>query len=254
MVAGPSVRRASRPQVGRWLADAGRALLDLLYPPRCPGCGHLGDLFCLACQARIEPLPASSCLRCGGPTAAPGLCETCRDTASHLDAIYAAAVFAHPLRDAIHELKYNHGRALAVPLGRYMAAVWRERGLAADMIMPVPLHRGRQAERGYNQAALLARVLAAEIGVPIEERLLTRQRATAHQVGLGLADRKRNVADAFACQGDLAGRRVMLIDDVATTGATLEACAAVLRSADAGSVAAFTLARARWVPGQPPAA
>lgn len=250
MSAEPTVRKMTRPQVGRWLAEAGRALLDLLYPPRCPGCGRLGALFCPACQARIEPLPTAVCHRCGGPVRAPGLCETCRDTPSHLDAIFSAAVFAHPLRDAIHELKYNNGQALAAPLGQHMVTAWRTRGLSADLIVPVPLHPSRQAERGYNQSALLARVLADAVGVPLDERLLRRERMTAHQVGLGRAERAQNVAGAFSCRGDAAGVRVMLVDDVATTGATLEACAVALREAGAAGVAAFTLARARWAPDQ----
>ncbi len=131
-----------------------------------------------------------------------------------------------------------------------MAAAWLDRGLAADIIAPVPLHPSRLAERGYNQSALLARVLAAEVGVPLDERLLIRHRATAHQVGLGQAERTRNVTGAFACRGAAAGKRVMLVDDVATTGATLEACAVALREAGATNVAALTLARARWPSGQ----
>lgn len=244
----PGARPASGRRLRRWLADAGRALLDLLYPPRCPGCGRLGQLLCPACQARIEPLPELSCHRCGGPVTGQDLCPACRTSASNLDALFAAAVFAHPLRDAIHDLKYNSGRALAVPLGQRMALAWRARGLSADLIVPVPLHPSRQAERGYNQSALLTRVLAAEVGVPVDERLLIRQRATEHQVGLGQVDRARNVAGAFTCRGDAAGKRVILVDDVATTGATLEACAAALREAGAGSVIAFVLARARWTP------
>lgn len=236
--------------IGRWLANAGQMALDLLYPPRCPGCRRLGFLFCQTCQGRIEPLPEFGCHRCGGPVRAPGLCDTCRDIPSHLDAIFSAAVFTYPLRDAIHDLKYNNGRALAAPLGQHMAAAWRARGLAADLIAPVPLHPDRQAERGYNQSVLLARVLAAEVSVPLDERLLVRQRATAHQVGLGRADRTKNVAGAFMCQGNAAGKHVMVVDDVATTGATLEACAAALRAAGASTVTAFTLARARWAPGQ----
>lgn len=250
MVELPAVHSTPGRRIQRWLAEAGRTLLDLLYPPRCPGCNRLGELFCAACQARIEPPPTASCTRCGGPAPEAGLCETCRDTATNLNAIFAAAVFTHPLREAIHDLKYNNGQALAVPLGRHMAVAWRDRGLSADVLIPVPLHPGRQAERGYNQSALLARVLSAELGLRLDERSLIRQRPTAHQVGLGRAERAQNVAGAFLCRGNVAGQQVMLIDDVVTTGATLEACAAALRSAGAASVNAFTLARARWAPGQ----
>ena len=146
------------------LRQGGTALLDLVYPPRCPGCGSIGTVLCASCQARIEPPPTPACIRCGHPTSTESLCPTCRATPSHLDRIAASAVFASPLREAIHELKYNNGRALARPLGARMAAYWQEHEFAADVIVPVPLHRARLAERGYNQAALLARVARSSDG------------------------------------------------------------------------------------------
>ena len=234
----------------RRLAAAGEALLDLFFPPRCPGCGRVGSTFCDACQARIEPPPAPACIRCGHPAEADDLCPTCRETPSHLDRIASSAIFAHPLRDAIHDLKYNDGRSLARPLGARMAASWQQGGFTADLIMPVPLHAARLAERGYNQAALLARVLSQSVGVPIDETAIVRQKATLQQAMLKAVERKENVKDAFAARrSDLTGKNIALIDDVCTTGSTLEACAQALRAAGAASVWAFTLARARWEPG-----
>jgi ComF family protein len=232
------------------LAAAGEALLDLFFPPRCPGCGRVGFTFCQACQSRIEPCPAPACTRCGQPLAAERHCSTCQQTPSQLDRITSCAIFAHPLRDAIHELKYNNSRNLARPLGARMVATWRHGNLTADVIIPVPLHAARQAERGYNQAALLARIVSREVGVPIDEAALLRSKATQQQALLKAVERRENVKDAFACRGDVMGKDVVLIDDVCTTGSTLEACAAALRAAGAASVWAFTLARARWEPGQ----
>jgi len=209
----------------------------------------VGFTFCDACQARIEPPPAPACIRCGHPTETERLCPRCQETASHLDRIASSAVFAEPLRAAIHELKYNNGRSLARPLGARMAAGWRQSQFAADVIVPVPLHAARLVERGYNQAALLARILSAEIGIPIDEAALVRAKATQQQARLKAVERRENVRDAFACRGDVAGKRVALVDDVCTTGSTLEACAAALRSSGASSVWAFTLARAPWEPG-----
>lgn len=246
----PSIERLVGPRVSDWLSAAGHSLLDLLYPPQCAGCGCMGALLCATCQARIELLPAPACPRCGHPALAAELCPECRASPSHLDAIVATAVFTHPLREAIHALKYRNVAALAGPLGAHMADFWLEHQLTADLIVPVPLHRRRLAERGYNQATLLAKVLGRAVGVSLDERVLVRRRATAHQVGLGRAERQVNVAGAFACRGDVAGKRVVLIDDVCTTGSTLEACAEALRAADATSVWAFTLARARWTPDQ----
>lgn len=250
----PEVASAAGVRVAAWLAAAGRALLDLFYPPRCPGCGRVGALFCAACQARIEAPPQPACIRCGHPAAAEILCATCRSIPSHLDRIASSAIFAHPLRDAIHDLKYNNNRSIARPLGGRMATYWQEQRLNADLIVPVPLHRGRLAERGYNQSALLARVLGREVGVRVAEDVLERQRATQQQVSLGAADRRQNVAGAFAGRGDVSGLNVALIDDVCTTGSTLEACAAALRANGAAGVWAFTLARARWDPKRDAAA
>ena len=228
------------------LSTAGKALLDLLYPPRCVGCGRVGSLFCDACQAQIELIRPPVCRRCGRPLATGGLCPTCQRVPSALDGITSIAIFAHPLRAAIHSLKYGNGIALAAPLGAFMADAWREAGLSADLIVPVPLHPSRVAERGYNQSALLADVLGPAVGVPVAEHVLVRQKATLPQVTLGRSERRQNVRGAFTCRGDVAGQRIVLVDDVCTTGATLEACAAALRSGGVAAVWGFTLARPRW--------
>ncbi|MFL7794769.1 MAG: ComF family protein [Anaerolineae bacterium] len=127
-----------------------------------------------------------------------------------------------------------------------MTACWQQHLMAADVIVPVPLHADRLRERGYNQAALLARELARQADLAIDEQVLVRKRATAPQVKLDANQRKENMRDAFCCPDDsLAGKRILLIDDVCTTGATLEACAAALLESGAHSVQALTLARAR---------
>jgi competence protein ComFC len=174
------------------------------------------------------------------------LCAQCRTNPIQLDGIRSVAIHDGALRQAIHHLKYNHRRELATTLGRMLSTYWQKVNLPADLVVPVPLHAHRQKERGYNQAGLLARALTEHLPLALNETGLIRTRATPPQVGLGARERKVNVQDAFVWTGArLEGVCVLLIDDVCTTGATLEACALALRQAGAESVWALTLAQAR---------
>ena len=157
--------------------QVGRALLDLIYPPRCPGCGRMGSAFCERCQAQVELILPPVCRRCGCSLPQEGLCPRCGSLPSSLDGILAVAVFADPLRQAIHALKYENNTALAAPLGSMMVDRWRRGGLPqADLILPVPLHSRRQDERGYNQSSLLARELGRLIGLPVVDDCLIRRK------------------------------------------------------------------------------
>ena len=154
-------------------------------------------------------------------------------------------IFEGPLRQAIHHLKYSGRSSLAEPLGNFMSAYWRAGPLPADLIIPVPLHAARWRERGYNQSMLLARQLSRASGLPLVEEALTRIRATAPQITLNAAEREANVSGAFEARADLVhGRRVLLVDDVCTTGATLAAGSHALKQAGATTVWGLTLARA----------
>jgi ComF family protein len=227
------------------LQRAGRAVLDLLFPPRCCSCGKFGVFLCSGCIAAIEPSADRRCLRCGAPTGL-AYCPNCRVVASPLDGLSSAAVFQPPIQPAIHAFKYEGVSDLALPLGEHMVRFWMHSGLRADVLVPVALHPRRVRERGYNQAVLLARVLSARTGVPVDERLVVRSRDTRPQVGLDAVERHANMVDAFSCTARVDGQAVAVIDDVCTTGATLEACAAALKAAGAASVRGYTLARARW--------
>ena len=224
-----------------------RATLDLLFPPRCVICQRFGSCFCDGCQARVAPLLPPVCEHCGRPMAAAGVCRTCRGVVSALQGIRAAAMFDEPVRSAIHHLEYKNVRDLAEPLAELLTEAYQRTSPPVDQIVPVPLHRRRVRERGFNQAALLARGLGRRIGLPVVQNALVRAIYTAPQVGLGARERLENVRDAFHCtEASLSGQRVLLIDDVCTTGSTLEACAAVLRrEGGAAAVWALTVARAR---------
>lgn len=232
--------------IGLQLRDLRGQLLDLLFPPRCVGCRQIGAWICTECLSQIPRVEPPFCARCGDRVTTEGLCTRCRNAPLRIERIRSAAYFGGILQEAIHHLKYRGRTALAKPLGGLMATYWQQHPMAADVIVPVPLHADRLRERGYNQAALLAHELARQTRLAVDEQTLVRKRATASQIKLDAKQRKENVHDAFCCSGgSLAGKRVLLVDDVCTTGATLEACAVALEESGALSVQALTLARAQ---------
>src|SRR5579859_5241527 len=222
--------------------------LDLLFPPHCAGCQCSGHLLCSPCRQKIQPLASPRCQHCNGPLSPTGSCQQCRYHLLRLSGLRAASLYQEPLRSCIHSLKYQGSTRLAEPLGLLLAEVYLTSGIQADIITPVPLHHERQRQRGFNQARLLAEVCAARLDIPLQDTLLIRSRPTLAQVQLPANQRQRNVAGAFLCTptlpaGALRGRQLVLIDDVCTTGATLEACAAPLFAAGARSVWGLVLAR-----------
>jgi ComF family protein len=153
-------------------------------------------------------------------------------------------LFEGVLRHGIHRFKYDRLASMAEPFGEMLADYWRAEQFSADWLIPVPLHRSRERDRGYNQSDLLARQLARRVSVPLSSRGLRRTRATAVQMTLDAAQRRENVAGAFECvELRVRGARVVIVDDVATTGATLEACAQAVLKAGAASVMGLALAR-----------
>lgn len=204
--------------------------LDLIFPPRCAGCGRVDVRWCDRCQRSLEAVPSAARVALRPPLTA------------------AAATGAHDglLQRAIWALKFDNGRCLAGPLGDRLAARLGALGWPADIIVPVPLHPARLAERGYNQAQLLAERLAAAAGLPCVPDALSRQRQTQSQVGLDHVQRQANMSGAFAAQPEaVAGRSVLVLDDVYTTGSTLAACAEAALAAGARAVYGLTVTAAR---------
>jgi len=229
-------------------------LLDLVYPPQCLVCGRAGaPVVCEECVTSFVPIPEPSCAICGRPQegAACGLCALSAPWG--FDIARAASVYTGPMRHAIHVLKYRGGENLGAALGAHLANRCVADGLLpADVaacigaVAAVPMHAARERRRGYNQARLLAEPVAQLIGVPLlGPDALTRARKTAAQVGLSPEARRRNLsADAFSVPdpAQVAGRHLLLIDDVFTTGTTVSACAAALKAAGAASVNVAALA------------
>ncbi len=228
-----------------WLGRLRAALLDTLFPLRCAGCHQLGALWCAACQSSVTRICPPFCLRCGQPFKHGQVCDACQRFPLSLNGIRSVTLFEGPLRQAVHAFKYSGCTDLALPLGQLLEHYWADNPFPVDAIVPVPLYASRLRERGYNQSALLARHLARAVHAPVVEDGLARVRATASQMTLSAAERQANVKDAFeGVTARVTGQRVVLIDDVCTTGATLEACSVALLRAGAVSVWALTLARA----------
>jgi ComF family protein len=230
------------------------AALDLVFPAVCPVCDEvLGagrrDPLCGACWAAIPRLGPPGCARCGRPDSSmPGEtdtpCVVCDAAPPAWDWALAGADYEGVVREALHALKFEGRRALARPL----AALVLERvgrRLDVDGLVPVPLAPARERERGFNQASLVAERLAKALRCPVRPGWLRRVRPTAPQSELGAAERRSNVRGAFAAAPAVAGQRVIVVDDVLTTGATVAECARALRAAGAAWVGVLTVARVR---------
>lgn len=209
----------------------------------------MGAWLCDDCLAQIPRVLPPLCVCCGRalpPGGTVSLCARCQNGRLQITQIRTVVYFEGVVRKAVHRFKYNGLTALSEPLGKLMASYWVEHPMPVDLVVPVPLHLARLRERGYNQAALLARELASRTNLAVNEQVLERRRATAPQVELNARQRMENVRDAFHCVREdvLDGKQILLIDDVCTTGSTLEACAAALRAGGACVVRALTLARA----------
>lgn len=223
------------------LQRLGRALLDFVYPPRCFLCGDGGAFLCERCTRGLPRAGLPRCERCWLPLHFGA--HRCPLSGSALLCIRSACSYGQGARELVHALKYEGLSVLAEPMGRLLADLSRDHGLTGDALVPVPLHPHRQRSRGYNQAEALANVIGRELGLPVQ-RALRRTRATAAQIQQRSAqERARNVAGAFAAREPVQGRRLMLVDDVATTGSTLMACASVLDQMGAIQVVALTFAR-----------
>lgn len=215
---------------------AGR-ILDVGFPAVCVGCGTEGAALCPGC---LPALSARGGVQGGVPLGLPSTVPL------PLLQLEWCAPYAGVVRSALHALKYAGERRLAVPLGTAIAARWLEAGIGGDLLVAVPIHTERLRRRGYDQAVLLAEAAAARLRLPAVPAL-ARTRATQPQFELGRERRAENVADAFhvreSARAAVTGRWIVLVDDVATTGATLVACAHGLIAAGAAGVSACTVAR-----------
>ena len=237
------------------LRDTLRAAASVLYPSACAVCNAAVDFdeyLCASCEASAPRLTPPFCAKCseafGGAISETFTCANCAQRELHFECAVAAYRSRGVVRKVLHDFKYGRHRHLRHPLARWLCAALddpRLTGRNFDVIIAVPLHPARQRERGFNQAALLAALLGRETGVRVDHTL-ERIRYTTTQTAYDRRERMRNLEGAFRLRRGMAvqGLRVLLIDDVLTTGSTLSECARVLKMAGAVSVHAATAARA----------
>lgn len=219
---------------------------DLVYPPYCGGCGKFGLRWCHDCQAQLEMIDQHQvCRFCGIPLGASGVCSHCRAEPPAYQALRSCAIYQGPLRQAIHALKYRDDLGLGETFSSLLLDLVQAEGWPIDLVTCVPLSPHRMAERGYNQASQLARPLAYGLGKPFRPYLLERTRETPSQVKLTRAERILNMQNAFqVSSNNVAGRSILIVDDVSTTGATMLSCARALANHGTAQIFGITLARA----------
>jgi ComF family protein len=248
------------------IGKAVREILDLVFPPACEVCGEVGEPgLCSNCIQQIVPVEEPYCAHCGKPfdpnvARPPQLCESCRSNAPSFDGARAVGLHTGPLRRVIITYKFNGRTSLAVFLARLLTervaaeaeASWPLPLADVDAVVPVPLHPHRKRWRGFDQAALLARPLGRAMEKAVWEDCMVRDRPTLPQVGLTLQQRRDNVKNAFSVREKrrIINKRLLLVDDVYTTGATGMDAARALKAAGAAEVYLVTVSRAvpAWHP------
>lgn len=237
------------------VARIASSVADLVYPPHCLICGvDIGhdheEKLCNECRNSIPFISGRACARCGAPvgehTVTDG-CPQCSGRRLAFSMAAAAGRYEGVLRELILQLKYGHRGVLAAPMAALMLRCAEKNSIAGgmDFVVPVPLHTRKLTQRGFNQAELLARRVAAHLGIQVRSDVLVRVKNTPSQTGLDRPSRRRNVAGAFAVPADcdLGGARLLLVDDVMTTGSTLSECASALRRAGVDEVRVLVAAR-----------
>ncbi|MBQ6504467.1 MAG: ComF family protein [Flexilinea sp.] len=218
-------------------------VLNWIYPPACVSCGKPGALICEECLSKLPAVGEHFCTHCGKPLMKNHFCSLCGKSSFRFQSARAPYLYDGPVSAMIKKLKFSGMLSLVPILSQYLTEYWQNLGWEADLIVPVPLSRSRQAQRGFNQSELIARQFAKSTGIPCEGRALMKQKHTREQVGLNADERRQNLIGAFAAEpAFIRNRQILLIDDVMTTGSTFAECSAVLLDAGAKSVNCLSVA------------
>lgn len=221
-------------------------VLDWIYPPACVHCGKKGALICGDCLSKLPEVGDHYCSHCGKPLKPKHFCRHCAKSEFLFQSSRAPYLYEGPVPDMIQKLKYKKMLDLVPILAKLLTDFWPELNWQIDMVVPVPLAKQRRTRRGFNQSEKIAADFTRNTGLPHEPRALMKQRETAQQVGLDAAQRRLNLSGAFAAEPSLVrGKRILLLDDVMTTGSTFAECSAVLLEAGAKSVKCLSVATTR---------
>ncbi|MCX6812414.1 MAG: ComF family protein [Candidatus Berkelbacteria bacterium] len=220
-------------------------VLDLIFPKICSGCGKFGEIVCADCQNQIKIIQTPTCPKCGKITPSGQFCKSCKDESLLTGLLISADYRRGPVKEMIHHLKYSGQRELALPLAKLLVSRLKISKLRGQIVVvPVPLHIHRQRLRGFNQSELLARAVCTKLNLA-GANALKRIKFKKTQVESKGKERRENLIGAFKCvDGEIIkNKTIVLVDDVSTTGATLEECAKVLRLAGARQVWGLVVAR-----------
>jgi ComF family protein len=218
---------------------------DLLYPPVCACCGKAGARFCETCASQVMPIASPICETCGAPVRPGESCMECAEHPPKFDKLRSWAAFSGPLREALHSLKYKSNLGLGEFFAEPLVRILKTEAWDFDAIIPIPLSKNHLRQRGYNQAQIIAKPISLLMGKILLENAVVRIKETTSQVALSPQERYSNLRDAFLVNpAKLKARRVLVVDDVATTGATLNSCSEALKAAGIDKVYCITVAKA----------
>lgn len=228
-------------------------LLDLLYPPRCPLCQDIlterGTKICGECRGKAVPIREPKCKKCGRPLAVSEqeLCQDCSVQKHFFTKGWAVFPYEKEIRQSVHRFKFQNKREYTGFYVSEMTGLYGKEiiGWKPDVIFPVPMYAGKKRRRGYNQAELLAVGIGRMLGIPVETGTLCRIRNTVPQKELSKGDREKNLRDAFRVRCCQKGRKILLVDDIYTTGATMDAASQVLLEQGAEEIRFLVLSTGR---------
>jgi ComF family protein len=225
----------------KWLKQLQNEIIDIIFPRECLGCGRQIDFICIDCARKLPRLNPPICQKCGKPESSGKICPECWGKKTDIDHIRSVFIFEGIVRSAILQFKYYQLKAISLCLAEYMADYYRKNELSGDILVP----EKRLRERGYNQSDLLANEISTLLSISADTKLLQRVKESKSQTkSRNVEERRNNMKEAFICNSSsLRGMNIIVIDDVCTSGATIEACASALKAAGANHVTGFTLAR-----------